>query len=92
MSKVVQCTRVFVSVFGLGRIVYSTMTDTRRLECRVPAASPAAWQTAQAVVAALMKQDRKRRWIELCCEPWPLNRGKQGPFEEEDSWVLVSKP
>lgn len=79
-------------VSGLGSNVYSMMTDKHKMEWRVSISSLQPRQAAEAVVPALMKQDRKRHWIKFSCEPWPPNRGKEGSFEEEDSWVLVSRP
>lgn len=68
-----QLNRVFISCLRLGSIVDSLMTDMHKMEWRLHVLT-CRLQAAQAMVPALMKQDRKRHRTKLSCEPWPHSR------------------
>lgn len=79
-------------VSGLGSGVYSMMTDEHKMAWTVLHTLTCNVAGSARLCVRLMKQYRKQHWIEFSCEPWPPTRGKAGSFEEEDSWVLVSRP
>lgn len=85
---------VFVSCLRIGK--QCLLHDDRQTQNGAEGPSPylhlQRCRRCEAVVPALMKQYRKQHWIKFSCELWPPTRGKEGSFEEEDSWVLVSRP